>query len=430
MKRIFICLTILIIFASCKNDKKPVVSAQFTDSLISNYTTPQAIKTNEADLQFWKSRILPGITDYTNTSRYASALINRFYLLGNINDVKCSDSLLKKLAKDYNGKETGPFFSLVGHCILQHRFNEADSLLEIAKAIGIKKYESDATSFDVDFELGRISLSKVDLKSIQNENDYGYQFRKSKMMHYNGELDSSINAMLKAKENAGQNEQLKLAALSNVGDLYIHAGKLDKAYDCFTECIKLNPADLHSIMGIGWIALVKDKNDSLSEKIFQFVASKTESPDPLFKLIAVAEQRGDSALQVKYAKAFEQKVSDSLYGNMYNKYLIQLYTGILNNTVKAEAIAKSELENRSTPQTYAWYAWTLVCNNKKEEAYSIYQKYVSGKPLEGLELYYMGKLMLSLNKGYNAREFFKEAGKNVYDLSPSITKNLAKLSEE
>jgi tetratricopeptide (TPR) repeat protein len=426
MKRIFFSLIIISLLASCKNNIKPIVSAAFADSLIANYNTPTAIKTNEADLQFWKNRILSNTADYTNTSKYAAALISRFHLMGDIKDVKTSDSLLQKLAKDFNGKEVGPYFSLVGHYILEHRFKEADSIFQIAKAIGIKKYESSATAFDVNFELGRISLAKTDLRNIQSENDYGYQFRKSKLMHYNGELDSSIKAMQKAVENAGQEEGLKLTALSNAGDLYIHAGKLDKAYNCFVDCIKANPADFHSIMGIGWVALVKDKNDSLAERIFQFVATKTKSPDPLFKLIAVAEQRGDSVLQLKYAKAFEQKASDSIYGNMYNKYLLQLYTGILNTPDKAELITKQELLNRSTPQTYAWYAWALLSNNKKDEAYAVYQKNVSGKPLEGLELYWMGKLMQALNKGYNAKQFFEEAGKNIYDLSPAIQKELTK----
>jgi tetratricopeptide (TPR) repeat protein len=426
MKQVFFGLITISLLASCKNNTKPLVSAVFADSLIANYTTPEAIKNNEADLQFWKNRIIPNAIDYTSTSRYAAALISRFHLMGNINDIKTSDSLLQKLAKDFNGKEAGPYFSLVGHYILQHRFKEADSVFQIAKAIGIKKYESSATAFDVNFELGRISLAKTDLRNIQAENDYGYQFRKSKMMHYTGELDSSIKAMQQAVENARQDESLKRAALSNAGDLYIHAGKLDKAYNCFVDCIKLSPADLHSMMGIGWVALIKDKNDSLAERIFQFVSTKTKSPDPLFKLIAVAEQRGDSALQLQYAKAFEQNASASIYGNMYNKYLLQLYTGILNNPARAEAIAKQELQNRNTAQTYAWYAWALLCNNKKDEAYAVYQKHVSGKPLEGLELYWMGKLMQALNKGYNAKQYFKEAGKNIYDLGPGIQKELNK----
>jgi hypothetical protein len=424
MKQIFFGLITISLLACCKNNVKPVVPVAFVDSLITNYDTPSVIKTNEANLLFWKNRILPHTVDYTNTSKYAAALISRFHLLGNINDIKTSDSLLQQLAKDFNGKEVGPYFLLVGNYILQHRFKEADSLLQIAKAIGIKKYESAATAFDVNFELGRISLAKTDLRNIQAENDYGYQFRKSKMMHYNGELDSSIKAMQQAVTNAGADDGLQLTALSNVGDLYIHAGQLDKAYACFAQCAKKNAADLHSIMGMGWVALVKDNNDSLAERIFQFVATKTKSPDPLFKLIAVAEQRGDTALQLQYAKAFELEASQSIYGNMYNKYLLQLYTGILNDAAKAEAITLRELQNRSTPQTYAWYVWALLNNNKKEEAYTVYQKHVSGKPLEGLELYWMGKLMQALNKGYNAKQFFEEAGKNIYDLSPALQKEL------
>jgi tetratricopeptide (TPR) repeat protein len=301
---------------------------------------------------------------------------------------------------------------------------QADSLLRVAKKMGLKKYESAASSFDVNFELGREYLAKDDLNSIKVGNDFGYQFRNSKMLHYEGNVDASISAMQKAVENAGADESLKLSALSNLGDLYMHAGILDTAYNCFADCIRINPADMHSIMGIGWIAMVKDKNDSLAEKIFQYVVLKTNSPEPLFKLVTLAQQRGDRKSELKFANLFEQKVTDTLYGNMYNKYLIQLYTGILENPAKAEAIAGNELRNRSTPQTYAWYAWSLLNNHKIEEAFNVYQKYVSGKPLEGLELYWMGKLNQSLKKGYNAKQYFTEAAKNKYDLNPSVFMDL------
>ncbi|MGC4103647.1 tetratricopeptide repeat protein [Ferruginibacter sp.] len=426
MKCVFFNLLVITALFSCKQANKPIVSKVLVDSLITHYTTPQAVKDNAADMQFWKNRINPNSPDYSNALKYAATLISRFHLSGDIHDIKTADSVLLKTAADFNGKEAGPYLSLVGHYILQHRFKEADSIFHLATAIGIKKYETAATSFDINFELGRIALAKQDLSTIKSNNDYGYQFRKSKMMHFSGDLDSSISAMRTAAQNAGRDVTLKMAALSNVADLYIHAGQLDKAYDCYMQCIQTNPADMHSIMGIGWIALMNDKNDSLAESIFKFVTTKTQSPDPLFKLVSVAEQRGDSALALQYAHAFEAKASDTIYGNMYNKYLLQLYTGQLQQPAKAEAIGKKELDNRATPQTYAWYAWALLCNNKKDEAYSIYQKYVSGKPLEGLELYWMGKLMRSLDKGYNASQFFKQANKNYYDLDPTIQKDLTK----
>ena len=152
--------------------------------------------------------------------------------------------------------------SLASHYITEHRFREADSMFQTAKTIGLKKYETYAGAFDVDFELGRISAAESDLKLIYKPSDFGYQFRQSKMMHYKGDLDSSIKAMQAAASLAGSDIPLKQIALANVGDLYIHAGEMNKAYNCYVQCISMNAADLHSIEGIGWIALAKDKNDS------------------------------------------------------------------------------------------------------------------------------------------------------------------------
>jgi len=236
--------------------------------------------------------------------------------------------------------------------------------------------------------------------------------------------------MTKAASLSEKSPLLESIALSNAADLNIHAGDLQKAGELYKQCIKLNSADFHSILGLGWVALVGDKNDTLAEKLFKFVLTKNKLPDPLFKLYQMAQQRGDKTLEKKYAEDFTTKATDSIYGRMYNKYTIEIYTGILNNPAKAEALAKDELTNRSTPQTWAWYAYTLFKNNKHTEAYKVFEQHVSGQPLEGLELYYMGEMMKGLGKGYNAGEFFKAAKKNQYDLSPALEKDLEKNLEE
>lgn len=121
---------------------------------------------------------------------------------------------------------------------------------------------------------------------------------------------------------------------------------------------------------------------------------------------------------------FAKEVNKPEYGNMYNKYLIQVYTGILDNPGKAVEIAKKEVVLRPTSQTYAWLAWSLLCNRQKEKADMIYKTYVSGKALEATELYWMGKLMKATGKHYNAKQFFKAAKENKFDLSPAMKKDL------
>ena len=423
MKKTAAAVSLLIAITSCHN-KKIITDTAFCDSLIQHYQAPATIKDNAAEIEFWGKRISPNTVGYINELQYAGALAGRFHLLGDIRDIKSADSILFSVDSAYNHKEAAPNLSLANHFMQEHRFKEAKGYFLKATAIGLKPYDYYSTSFDVNLELGNYAGAFRDLQAIKKENDYGYHFRESKWEHYNGNMETAISAMQKAIVLAGSNIILQQAALSNTADLYLHDGKLEKANELYMQSLRLNIADWHSLMGIGWIALVHDKNDSLAANIFAFVSTKTKSPDPLFKLVQVAEASNDKALQQKYAAAFEKKVTDTLYGNMYNKYLLDLYTGILNKPAAAEALAKNELNNRATPQTYAWYAYALFSNHKNEEAYAVYKQYVSGKPLEALELYWIGKMMQGMHQGFNAIGYFKSAYKNRYDLSPAKIKDL------
>lgn len=424
LKQFISGIAIAFLFASCKPQDKQIVSTAFTDSLIHHYSDTAVKKMLETELQFWKTRIIPTNPGLVNELKYASCLVQRFHLTGNMQDLVTADSILLLSDKTFEYKETAPNMALIRTSILQHRFKMADSLLKLAKSKGIKRYESATASFDVAFELGYYLVAAAELKQIASATDYGYNFRMAKLAHYQGRLDTAIAAMQRASSLSAGNIALQQAALSNEADLHLHNGDLQKANELYVQSIRLGAGDLHSIMGIGWIALVHDKNDSLAENIFNFVRTKTQAPDIIFKLVQLAAARKDSINEKRYAVEFENAVTAPIYGNMYSKYLLELYTGILNDPSKAEAIAAKELLNRATPQTYAWYVWALYRNNKMAEAEKIYQQQVSGKPLEGLELYWMAKFMQAQNKGYNASQYFKAAYKNRYDLGPAMISNL------
>ena len=424
--KFFFGIPFIYLMLACNHEKGQIVSHIYIDSLISNYREPDFARLNDSSMQFWRNRIDPKLPGLVSETKYAGTLSLRFHLFGDIQDIKKADSIIRKLDFHFNQKEAQADLTLVNYSILQHRFKEADSWLEKARHNGLKKYDQLSSSFDVDFELGRNFQASNELKSLKSSADYGYFFRRSKMDHLNGLLDSSIHAMLEAAKLEENSPYLFQVALSNAADLYIHAGDLNQAAALYQRCLAINSADFHSLTGLGWIALVHDKNDSLAKKIFEFVRTKNKLPDPLFKLTQTAQMNGDSSEQKKWALAFESEATKPVYGNMYNKYIIELYTGILNDPARAEQISLHELENRATAQTHAWYAWSLFSNNKKKEAYEQFEKNVSGRPLEGLELYWMGKIMQGMNKGYNAQSFFKAAYLNKFDLSPLIIQDLEK----
>lgn len=426
VKKLLFLIIASLIFFSCRQHGGPVVQGSFVDSLITHYQPSSIVTSNEEELVFWKKRIDSHPHGFTNESKYAGTLARRFHFFGDIHDIVAADSIVNSINHELKGNDMGSNMALASYSITRHQFNQAHDYIQQLKKLGGQKYAVSLLSFDADFELGNYYSPAVVLKSIEHNQDYGYYFRLSKYQHFKGDLEDAIQSMQKAAELAESNKYLQLAAMSNMADLYVHAGDLPKAYELYSDCIRLNASGFHDLMGVGWIALVKDGNDSLAEKIFKFVLQQVKSPDPIFKLYQLAQYRGDSIAEKKYATVFAQQVNDTLYGGMYNKYLVELYTGVLHDPAKAVAVAKKELDNRATPQTFAWYAWSLFCNHQSEEAYSAYRRYVSGKPLEGLELYYMGKMMQGLNKGYNAQAFFKAANKNRYDISPAMMKDLEK----
>jgi tetratricopeptide (TPR) repeat protein len=424
MKLFLRTLLIVPLLAACHNSDKKIVSTSFADSLITHYSPSALARTVDGNLLFWQRRMDSLPENYVNGPEYAAALLSRFRLYGDIQDLHSADSLFYASNKDNQGKEPGLWRTEASLAMLQHRFNEADSFLQKAISIEGQTVANTFMQFDVAFELGRYGQAKNILTALAKDKSYPWLFRQSKYEHYDGSLDSAISCMLQAAAKSAGNRSMRQITISNAADLYIHKGDLAKAEKLYRESIGLDAADFHSIMGLGWIALVHDKNDSLAEKIFQFVQLHQQSPDVLLKLEQVAEARDDKALQTKYATEFMNKTSNPSYGNMYNKYLIDLYTGVLQMPAKAVAIAEKEITNRATPQTYAWYAWSLFCNNEKEKAYTIFKGFVSGKPLEGLELFYMGRMMQAMSKGYNAQQFYKAAYKNRYDLSPAKVKYL------
>lgn len=418
----FVSSILLFALLSC-GKSKPLVDAVFMDSVLNHYTPSKAALTNEADLQFWKSRIDTLPESFVNQEKYASALSARFHIFGNIQDLKKADSIMQKLNIQFQEKDPGVLLHLASYSLLQHRFQQAGTYINKVIQMKAKPYAAQMMLFDADFESGNYYEASTILKNNRAPKDYAYNFRLSKQEHYSGSLDSAVNCMLRAADVANANPYLKQAALTNAADLYVHAGKLQKAAALYQQSILFNACDFHSLMGLGWIALVYDKNDSLATKIFKAVHQKIQSPDALLKLSQAAELKNNAA-QKEYAEAFVQQAGNEVYGNMYNKYLIQLYTGVLHKPQQALAIAQKEIENRATPQTYAWLAWCYFYNKQPEEAYRVYEAHVSGKPLEALELYWMGKMMKGIGKGYNAQEFLKAAQKNKYDLSPAAEKDL------
>jgi tetratricopeptide (TPR) repeat protein len=415
MLRLLTCALCCALIFSC-SPRPVLVEPSFVDSLLSHYQPSQTLLTAREDLAFWKERVDRLPFDITNQQKWAGALTERFQLTGDVKDLITADSVLSNLNVFYSGKEPGILLALAHMKMSRHDFPAARALTDSALSLRAMRYAVSMAFFDVSFELGDEATATRLLRSVQGKNDYSYYFRLAKLEHNRGNADSAIAYM----EHAGrstENSLLKAAALSNAADLELHSGNAQTAAKLYRQCLRLHPSDFHSITGLGRVALVHDGNGALASRIFDFVSRHHESPEPLWRL-AQAVELSDSSAARNYAQTFVEIASAPQFGNMYNKYLVDEYTGILKDPAKALVVAIRERSNRVTPQTAAWLAWSLAACGKKEEAYTLFKKEISGRPLETLELFWMGKMMMELGKKYDAQQFLKAARENHYDLSP------------
>ena len=427
MKHAIIFLLVVLGISACHSDQKILIDANYLQNEMKTNSVSKYEKSVQEDLVFWKRRADADSEGTTNFKKYASSLVARFRLYGDISDLKQAESIISRINNETHNSESGNLRTL-GHVVsLQHRFSETDTMLTKALKNGDNKYESMLMKFDVAFELGRISEANRLLTFIKKPHEYAYYFRLAKMQHYDGDMDKAIESMQEAADLSFGNVYLKQAALSNLADLQMHIGAFEAAANNYKTSYEIDHSDLHSLKGMALVAAFHDKNYALAETVLKYIADKTCSPDVYFNLSQLYQLTGNKKLEKEYATQFAEIASQPVYGNMYNKYLIQLYDGVLNNPKAMLEVANNEIKNRNTPQTNSWYAWALYQNNQAALAMQVYKKHVSEQPLEGLELYYMGKLMKAENKSINANAFFKAAYKNRFELAPNYKSDLEKL---
>lgn len=418
MKTLIIFLLTVSILGACTTKSKTIVSQKNIDSVLAINALSKQEKNIKSDIFFWKNKYDKQPESQTYAQKYAGMLLANFQLYGDINDLKLAESITQQFTQQLANTDSGIYRSLANYAGLQHQFNSAYNFANIASKIGDNQYFSQLLLFDAAFELGKMDQAKIILSEIKKQYEYAYYFRLAKMHHYDGDLEAAQNAMETAIILSKDNVFLQQKAMTNLADLQLHSVDYEAANQNYLKSLELDHADFHALKGLGIIAQNHDKNYKLAQLIFDYIANKTKSPDIYFNLTALAQAQGNKATELKYAKLFTEKASQKIYGNMYNKYLIELFEGPLKDSKAMLAICENEIKIRNTPQTNAWYAWALHQNFQKEKALEIYNNQVKEKPLEGLELYFMAKMMQLEKKENLAKLYSKAAYKNRFELMP------------
>jgi tetratricopeptide (TPR) repeat protein len=409
---------LLLTVAACTEIKQPI--ARYED--YEQYLTSNLVVAHDPikeEVTFWSNRLQKNPNDESSLLKLAGLYTEAFKTTGLIADIKHSDSLYNKaLIQDAENAEI--YQSLAANAIAQHRFPDAKNYAEKALSLKDKKAASLLILADVSLEIGDYARANQILDSFKNKNSFAYLIRKAKSRDHEGMTDSAIVCMEKAYERIKNNKILSQWALSNLADMYGHAGRVEKAYATYLDVLRINPRHDHALKGIAWICLSHDGNFRDARKIINTLTIRHFMPEAHLLLATINEMEGNERQRIYHLEKFKSLVSKMGNSSMYNKYLALVEAEEFNPQL-AKSIAEQEIVNRATPQSYDLLAWAYYNQENFDAALEIATRKVKGQTFEPDAIYHLGMIYLANGNREMAREYLNQALESEYELGPSIS---------
>lgn len=427
MKTLVYTLLLSTLFLSCSNDSKSFeTNSDDYNSYLNTIETPE--KTSKY-YELWNGKIKTDSVQMMALANVGGEYTRFFKNSGEIKQLKKAEKAFTKALEVANVNKASYARALARNYISQHRFKEALQLADIANAENQGKKETQSLYFDIHMELGNYDIAEKYLEELKNFSDFGYLIRLAKWNDYKGNLGTTILMMEKAmaKAESANNKSLKLWSYTNIADYYGHAGRLKDSYKHYLKALQLDPNNAYAKKGIAWIVFSHEKNGEEALRILDAVTTSYHAPDYYLLKAEIASFMGESSLYHKSMKLFYTTSQDSAYGHMYNNYHFDYFLDYDEQMDKALDLAKTEVENRATPESYAMLAVAYLKIGQKEKAKSLIENYVVGKTYEPGILLSVAQVYKATNQFDKVDALKQELIGAVYELGPASRKEIEQL---
>lgn len=428
MKTIAILIFTTLLLVSCTSKSGKITAQKDYDKYLKNKHKTARIFT-QSEINFWQKKYDAAPNQISYLSLLANNYSKLFEITGEVKNLYKAEELLLKSNETYKYSSVGTIRSLARNYISQHRFREALALANKALAIGEGKKETQKLLFDINMELGNYDAAETNLKSLVDNNDFDYLIRISKWNDHLGDLKTAISYIEKAKEIAikNDNKSLKIWTFSNLGDLYGHAGNIQKSYEYYLKTLEVEPEYSYALKGIAWIAFSHEKDTKEATRIIDIISKTHNTPDFYLLKAQIAEYENNSNLKIKNLTAYFKMLDNINYGAMYNKYNTLIYAENKSTASKALEIAKVEIAHRPTPDSYDLMAWSYYNMGDSKKALQIAQKYVVGKSFEPKLNYHLALIYKANKMDAKIVPIKKELLTSTFELGPNLEKKIISL---
>ena len=421
-----ILVMLLLLLSSCHEEN----DVQITNVMDYNpYLATGPARATSKYFELWNSKIKPDSSQLMSFGIVGGEYNRYFQNTGDIIYLKKAEQVLKKAVDIAAIGRAGYYRALARNYISQHRFQEALRLADSARTTNNDIKASRNLLFDVHMELGNYGTAKKYLDSLKNMSDFDYLIRLAKWNDYKGDLDTTIRFMEKARDKAeaSKNIQLKLWSYTNLADYYGHAGKIEDSYQHYLKALSLDPKNAYAKKGIAWIVFSHEKKPKEAMRILDSVTENYKAPDYYLLKAEIASYMDDDLKSLLNLEKYHETVQNPAYGAMYNTSNIAFYLTETEQYDRALELAKKEVVNRPTPETYGLLAYSYLKKGQKEKALEIVERQIEGKTFEPGILLYAAEIYKAAGASEKAYELKGELLGAIYELGPVTEEKISNL---
>jgi len=416
MRIVILLFAVLFLTACQQNSGRTLTDIKDYD----HYLDTSAASTTSKYFELWNSKIKPDSMQLSSFGIVAGEYNRYFNATGDIQFLKKAEMALKRAVNIAAIGKAEYLRALARNYITQHRFKEALQLASAACRKGSGINSSHKLMFDIHMELGNYNIAGKYLDSVKNMSDFGYLIRIAKWNDHKGDLSTTIRFMEKAKEKAeaAKNKSLQLWSYTNLADYYGHAGRIKASYQHFLQALSLDPNNAYAKKGIAWIVFSHGKNPKEAMRILDAVTKNYKSPDYYLLKAEIAEYMNDDRKYLSNLDNYYKTVQNPQYGPMYNIPNAVLYLDQTAQYKKGIKLARKEVNNRPTPETFALLAYAYLKDGQNTMAAKIADNEILGKTFEPNTLLYAAEIYKAVGKAKTSSELKAELLDAVYELGP------------
>ena len=337
-------------------------------------------------IRFYQVKLAADPDDYLNYNRLSSAYVQKARETGDISYYELAEQGLKKsLELESQDAEAASTFTQLGSVqFAEHRFAEAalsaDRALKLADDPAAM-----ALAGDAQLEMGNYAKAESFFARLASPDDgrphtgreYLRTTRQASLAWIRGDVEQSISLMRQAcrlSEDAHLPAENVAWTHFMLGEQLLQSGNLPQAESEMNAALRAFPLYHRALAGMGQIRAAQLRFSEASDFYQRAIAV---IPLPLYAS-ALGDinrrQKKDAEAEKQYALVEYIGQLGTLNKQVYNRELALFFADHDRHLTEALALAQKELEVRH--DVYAWdaLAWTLIKNNRAEDAHEAMQK--------------------------------------------------------